>query len=573
MGTIVNILVSIACITLGCMAVIAINLYACRISSMTFKPLFRDRITQSLRSVAAASASLPMVSRNCLQAIGKTCGLAAATLRGAMSSALKRIPWLQRKPSDSAADFNLYKPIDMNVLNSRVRTSREIYGDAWRLVLLIDLCGTIEAPDDDCEIRLEITLGDAAESQPAMTRSKQGLAQAGCPFVYQTEMGKLCHRTTLLEEWTTVAKVCPDSFVLPRQGQRNLQCDVVVLLKATGRRLAAATCIAAYENAETGYLDIEDKVQWAKTLAVGLAFSVGAADGDLLDTEIEVIHGWVKSNFDSANASASVRSQLQRAFRKTAAFFRHGGRLNVERVCHEIVEIAPMVGRRDTLDLCLRVAAARGQVTESQMTLLKNLADSLGIERGRLRAMAEKTLPVNMHQVQDSEIVLGVTTAMSRDQARQQLNHEYAKWSSRVISSDPAIQKQADQMLQLIADARAQFVGVRPAKSARLNPARSWSLIEPTRIMKNSSRLELKMLRNFRRSRSGTCGSRASSSTRALNSSQVNSRLMKCSLRRSWATSTLRNLRRGFPPPIRMGMHVLSDRHRTDYGGASANYE
>jgi hypothetical protein len=47
---------------------------------------------------------------------------------------------------------------------------------------------------------------------------------------------------------------------------------------------------------------------------------------------------------------------------------------------------------------------------------------------------------------------------MSQDEARQQLNHEYAKWSSRVISSDPAIQKQADQMLQLIAEARTQFV-------------------------------------------------------------------------------------------------------------------
>jgi hypothetical protein len=43
-----------------------------------------------------------------------------------------------------------------------------------------------------------------------------------------------------------------------------------------------------------------------------------------------------------------------------------------------------------------------------------------------------------------------------QDEVRHQLNREYAKWSSRVISSDPAIRKQADQMLNLIANARTQ---------------------------------------------------------------------------------------------------------------------
>ena len=87
------------------------------------------------------------------------------------------------------------------------------------------------------------------------------------------------------------------------------------------------------------------------------------------------------------------------------------------------------------------------------------MADWLEIGRARLRAMVEKVLPVHMHQTQDAEMVLGVTDEMSREQARQQLNREYAKWSSRVISSDPSIRKQADQMLTLIADARVQYVG------------------------------------------------------------------------------------------------------------------
>jgi hypothetical protein len=43
--------------------------------------------------------------------------------------------------------------------------------------------------------------------------------------------------------------------------------------------------------------------------------------------------------------------------------------------------------------------------------------------------------------------------------------------------------------------------------------------------MKNSSRFELTMARNFTRSKSGTSSESASESTRSLNSSQLNSRL------------------------------------------------
>ena len=57
-----------------------------------------------------------------------------------------------------------------------------------------------------------------------------------------------------------------------------------------------------------------------------------------------------------------------------------------------------------------------------------------------------------------------------------------------------------------------------------------------TRTMKNSSRFDAKIARNFTRSKSGLFASSASSSTRALNSNQLNSRLMKCSGRKVGGT-------------------------------------
>ena len=73
---------------------------------------------------------------------------------------------------------------------------------------------------------------------------------------------------------------------------------------------------------------------------------------------------------------------------------------------------------------------------------------------------------------------------------------------------------------------RSWAEGVRPAGSGSLYPDRTCSCRPATRTMKNSSRLEAVIPRNLHRSRMGFSFSYASSSTRALKSSQLSSRLV-----------------------------------------------
>src|ERR1700704_3550124 len=67
--------------------------------------------------------------------------------------------------------------------------------------------------------------------------------------------------------------------------------------------------------------------------------------------------------------------------------------------------------------------------------------------------------------------------------------------------------------------------GASPSSPGVRSPAAKRRLSAATRTMKNSSRFELKMARNFTRSSRGTLGSCASSSTRRLKSSHDSSRL------------------------------------------------
>ncbi len=380
---------------------------------------------------------------------------------------LDKLRQLATGQSQDAMPADFCQPVDLSVLNCRARIGREAQGESWHSILIVEICGTIRAPEEGHEVGLKIALGDVtdstAEPLSVLNRPKQGPLNTSSYFVFENDMGRLCHSTMVLEDWITVAQLSPEWFVLPRTGRRKLHCSVSIVSKATGELLACGGCLAEYENVEVGYLDVEDNIQRAKTLAVGLAFSVGAANGQLLDPEVNVIHAWVTTNFGSASASDGAKLELERALQKTAAFFRRGGHLNVEEICREVVEIAPLVGRLEILDLCLRVAAAKGQVTMAELEIIKDLSDWLGIDRSRLRVMVEKILPVEMHQTKDAEMILGVTDEMSMEEARRQLNHEYAKWSSRVISTDPAIRRQADQMIKLIADARVQYVGAKDA--------------------------------------------------------------------------------------------------------------
>ena len=368
----------------------------------------------------------------------------------------------------SEPPLGLGPPLDLGVFNCRARIGRQADGDTWRSVLVVDICGTIQAPEEGHGVDVRVELSDVTDSEseplPILDRPKHGPLDGSAHFTHQCDMGRLCRRTTVLQDWTAVAQIAPQWFVLPRRGQRRLKYRVAIVSRETGERLASATCLGTHENTETGYLDVEDDIQRTRTLAVGLAFSVGAANGVLLDPEVNVIAAWVKTNFGSAGASDGARLELDRALQKTAAFFRRGGTLNLPQICREVVEIAPLVGRLDILDLCLRVAAAKGQVSTAEFKLLKDLSEWLGIDRNRLRAMVEKILPVEMHQTKDAEMILGVTSDMSREEARHQLNREYAKWSSRVISSDPAIRRQADQMIRLIADARVEYVSTKPSE-------------------------------------------------------------------------------------------------------------
>ncbi len=366
----------------------------------------------------------------------------------------------KRVPRYNAASSELPCP---GAINCRVRPAKQKDEKCDADVFSVEICGSIHAPADMHYATVQISITDITDgiagARPVHSRIPNRQIQDSPAFVYNNDLGRLPNRITTLSDWTAVAALPLDRLIFPRKGKTMLQFNISVLSRESGEELAHGICTFPYENLSIGYINQQENTRCTKTLAVALAFAVAAADGKLYDCEIEVITNWVKDNFDTSKEPNKTSRKIKKALNKTIRFFRNGNQLDTRKICKEIVEIAHPAERYDILGLCLRVVQAKGFATAEELTFLKNLANGLEVDAERFRTMMEKILPVNMHRLEDMEVVLGVTPNMSREQTRRHLNKEYRKWNARVTSFDSQIQSQADYMLKIIAEARSKYTG------------------------------------------------------------------------------------------------------------------
>lgn len=383
---------------------------------------------------------------------------ASATLSGLS----KRIGFSFRPKKQSNQVPPQPPPLDMGIFNCRVRAAGRQNEGRTEDTFVVEICGTIRAPNDGHNVSVKISIDDVtgviSQSRPVHSKVRQWQMRDSPAFCYSTDIGKIPQQVTTLTDWTNVARLSIDWLGFPRKGKRDLQFHLSVLSRDNGEELACAACNFSYESLANGYIDLQENAERSKALAVTLAFAVSAADRKMYSREIEIIKRWASSHIDLSKASDQAKDELERELEKTVTFFRQGNQVNVRRICEDIADIAPIAERYDILELCMYVAQADGSACAEELTILKEMAGWLEVDADRFRSMMEKILPVSMHQIKDTEVILGVSCEMDKEESRQQLNKEYAKWNARVTNSDPQIRAQADQMLMMIADARGQYV-------------------------------------------------------------------------------------------------------------------
>ncbi len=341
-------------------------------------------------------------------------------------------------------------------LNCRVRLIKDRKDDTTLDSFSLEICGTIHA-SGGCESTIvNISIADITRGMqkaiPICTPIEKWQIKNSQNFCYTAKLGRLPDGDTVLSDWAPIAKIPAGCLIFPRKGIIYLR-FITSLSSQDGEELACAAYNFIYKNTSPGHAESEMNIKQANNKAVLLAFATAAADGKISNRESKIIQNWTKNNIAASQWHNKIRNKFYKLLGRVIAYNAFYG----YQICQRIAKTTPLKVRCNILDFCLHVACADGITSDKQLTLLKNLADWMGIHREKFRTMVENILPVSVYEAADLEISLGITLDMDKDQICRQLSKEYRKWNARVTNRNRQIETQAEQMLKLIADIRNQY--------------------------------------------------------------------------------------------------------------------
>ncbi len=276
-------------------------------------------------------------------------------------------------------------------------------------------------------------------------------------------------------DWVRVGVVLPDILMPPKKGRRKLM--VVVRIVPSDQPLGVdhgfqdpndRTIIATYtaqvshEFTVSGYEEIADERAKAKPLSVRLAVAVAMADGSMDESEAGIIADWIKRQLSMLDDDQRERvkeacnTALKEAYRDAQA-----GALSLSSMTAALNEIGEESPKYQAVELCLDVMAADGVAEASELQVIRQIAEALGLDYDELQRMKDLRmvgLDAKVSKNANPEEIIGIDESWSRDRIREHLRGEFAKWNARLNNlSDPAERANAQSMLDLIAELRKKY--------------------------------------------------------------------------------------------------------------------
>ena len=226
-----------------------------------------------------------------------------------------------------------------------------------------------------------------------------------------------------------------------------------------GRVLGTATCRVTVQHWESGYEDLEESKDEAIDGAIELAMLVAAADGDLDRREGQVVKKWLQKILgpDATDEEKNHCNSLLRSSGENAL----DGKLRVSDVLSNLKKHTSKGFALEVVDLCADILAADGVASGSELTLVDEIIDGLGLDRKSTRSLIDKrimTTDIDLDLGSNPYSVLGVQAGMDPAEIKKRLMNEFKKWNARTTHEDPSIRERATEMLALIGKARKELV-------------------------------------------------------------------------------------------------------------------
>lgn len=325
-------------------------------------------------------------------------------------------------------------------------------------ILNLKMRGTIVVPIPNYPVVFIVSLFDSTEeTKPVLTTINAFQMKQSMAFLYISDPFFIPHQQSILEDWVDFLKIPTDGLIFPKKGRRSLEVKVDVRSAIDFEELiVSASRVITIENKNAGYEGFVENREEVKRLIIQLAVAVSASDEKVERNEKEAVMQWLRRTnlTNDEKANKAIRGRLEKVFDYSLNFVAKGGEIQTAWICKRILEIAHPAEKYEAIELALKVANADNLAAENEIRLLERLAKALQLDPKRFKALMEKHLPLEMYEKVDRDVILNIQEDMTREQKKKHLREEYVKWNSRVTNPNPVIRKQAEDMLQLIAEAR-----------------------------------------------------------------------------------------------------------------------
>ncbi len=326
-------------------------------------------------------------------------------------------------------------------------------------VFSISMCGRIICPKANCDTDIRITLFDATENTdgPLAVFSAAGRNAQNPAFCLQVHNGAIPSRNAILARRIPVAHIPVSMLSFPRRGQRMLLFVVCVIDTATGKTLVSSKVPFGYfVSVPEGYLDFRDRIHNVFSASLALASSV--SDFTLDSMQRSILEQWLQKKGVSMRLSDCMPSR--------SAAPADPGNNQTKTACEVLCRQSDNAHRQSVVELCLMVAAAKPPVSPQTLEFLESVAATLDIPKPRFQSLCQKILSVELLEIPDPKLLLGIEDTMSEQAAMVRLTDEYRKWNARVNHPDEKVRDQADRMLNFIAATRSKLQSLQGAQAA-----------------------------------------------------------------------------------------------------------
>lgn len=276
------------------------------------------------------------------------------------------------------------------------------------------------------------------------------------------------------KKWVKIATLLPETLTATRKGDRFVKVLVRAMLESEvskieyglhqeGTVIFSTAGIGLMINfQEKGWLETVEEREEARVLMVKVAVSVASHGESMNPSEGKVIQQWIKKQLESVRDSdvdrikAKFNDALKEAFAENESGVLNRGDL-ISRL--KIIDIKSL--NRTLLEFLVDVISADGEITSSEMSLIRSISEELGFDYDEVKAMSDKaflSMDVIPSVEESLEGVLGIDPSWDKEQTLSHLRREFAKWNGRIQAlEDPSEKDKAQKMLDAIATARKKY--------------------------------------------------------------------------------------------------------------------